>query len=515
MIVERNPPLSRDELNETQLQMLKQCDIPGLLPLETEQCDGQLSLRYALTGSRMLSEAMRASNWSMADMMGALCRLAEVLEECRLYLLDADRIRLHDEFIFVGNDWQDLRFTYIPIDMPTMQRADDLERLVTRWMIKVKEPDGTVMQQVLRLVATTGFIPIMLSRYARQYLAGSLHLNNVVLRNSPTPSISAVPILNSPRIRQAESIPIPEKASFSWNILQPPSGDPHPLSDMWDDDSDLKTSHGTEDASSSFGKEHDGDSMDSIRLRIIAACAALLITAGAWKLIYLSEPDEQKLLFSICITLTAGAGVAYLWNGLPKWGARRKHVQDQGDGLDKRELKAIAEDDADKENGRWSVQPRFPNHFSRQDNHMPPVITSSHSHSQESDLVGKFPVETTWLTAPRDQTTLLDQKKTSLAEDYYLVWESKGTDSRIPLQGSSLVIGRSTEASQHVDESMGISRAHVEFTRVSEQWKVKDLGSRNGSKINDKPMAPYELYSLQSGDCIWLGKSQYRFHQGG
>lgn len=75
------------------------------------------------------------------------------------------------------------------------------------------------------------------------------------------------------------------------------------------------------------------------------------------------------------------------------------------------------------------------------------------------------------------------------------------------------MIGRSAEAAQHIDETMGISRAHVELVKVSEQWKVKDLGSRNGSRLNDKPMAPYELYSLQIGDCLTLANSQYRFQQ--
>jgi hypothetical protein len=49
--------------------------------------------------------------------------------------------------------------------------------------------------------------------------------------------------------------------------------------------------------------------------------------------------------------------------------------------------------------------------------------------------------------------------------------------------------------------------------RISEQWKVKDLGSRNGSLLNDMPMAPYELYILHEGDRLTLADSQYRFYQ--
>ncbi len=501
MIVERNPPVSREELNETQLQMLKSCDIPGLLPLETEECDGLLSLRYSLSGTRMLSEAMRTSNWSMTDMMGALCRLAEALEECRLYLLDADRIRLHDEFIFVGEDWQDLRFTYIPIDMPTLHRADDLERLIIRWMMKVKELDGQVMQNVLRLVAAAGFTPIVLSRYARQYLAGSVSGVKLIPSNPPATPLSAMP---------AEPAQATAKPSRSWDILRPASGDLHSISEMLGDVPEARGngSHAREIAQTNSNS--DDDSININRWRIVVVCIGFFLVAIVWRFIYLNEPSEQRILFCLCLTLVAGAGVLFLWNGKPHW-SKKGYRTDVYNNAQRYERVINPERDCEgNDSDRWQF-PRFPMSFSPQSTETPAVV--SYLHSPEVDHKHNAVAETSWISAPNDQTALLDHNQNPRVEDYYLVWETKDAGERISLLGNSLVIGRSIEVAQHVDETMGISRAHAELVRVAEHWKVKDLGSRNGSRLNDKPMAPYELYVLHTGDCLTLANSQYRFQQ--
>lgn len=509
MIVERFPPVTRDELNETQLQMLKTCDIPGLLSLETEECDGQLSLRYSLSGTRMLSEALRTTNWSMTEMMGALCRLAEVLEECRLYLLDADRIRLHDEFIFVGDEWHELKFTYIPIDMPTLRKADDLERLIIRWIMKVKEPDGQAMQAILRLVATAGFMPITLSRYARQYLAGSLKEKSLSLL-PPAPVISAKP---------AESGPVPAKASRAWDLFGPPSGALHSFSQMLGDDS-APLRHSRMPMPGVHQTVADTDpyasSMDIGRWRIIVACLGFILLAIGWRFLYLDQPNQQALLFCLCLTLVIGGGVLFLWNGMPDWAIRRYRAQTHPRGLrSERAFEQPRIEDEETDSKGWEGSPRFAVSLSLP--HPTPLLKSdasaAHPALEEEDRSPLLP-ETSWILSPHpDQTAFLDHKLRSHAEDCYLVWESKGASSRIPLRGESLVIGRSAEAAQHMDDTMGISRAHVELVRISEQWKVKDLGSRNGSLLNDKPMAPYELYILHEGDRLTLADSQYRFHQ--
>ncbi|WP_256760705.1 DUF6382 domain-containing protein [Cohnella sp. WQ 127256] len=508
LILERNPPLSHEELNETQFHMIKQCEIPGLLALETEEYDGQVSLRYALSGTRMLSEVMRTSTWSMTDMMGALCRLAEVLEECRLYLLDADRIRLQDEFIFVGDEWHDLKFIYLPIDMPTLHRADDLERLIIRWMMKVKEPEGQILQNVLKLVSAADFMPISLSRYARQYLAGTYNDVRVASRNIVAPSIP---------IRIADEVkPTVAKSSRSWDFLHPVSGDLHPVSEMWGDLPELRGDKSYAKGIHEEQANEVGASFDVNRWRIIILCVTVFLVAVVWKVLYLAELSKQKLLLCLCVTLILGSGVLILWNGMPNWMKRRRlpSIQPTSSEIDK--SFQMDRNDNGTAPGQWAV-PRFPSLPTES----PPSTPSQYAMEDKLISYGmpgelgspQVATETTWISTSNDQTAYLDHKQAPKAEAYCLVWKTKDAGYRIPLRGNSLVIGRSAEAAQHVDETMGISRAHVEFVRVSEQWKIKDLGSRNGSRLNDKPMAPYELYTLNTGDCLTIANSQYCFQQ--
>ncbi|WP_167747031.1 DUF6382 domain-containing protein [Cohnella luojiensis] len=511
MIIERDPPFSCEELNEIQLHMLKQCEIPGLLPMETEEFDGRVSLRYSLSGTRMLTEATRTTNWSMSDMMGALCRLAEVLEECRLYLLDADRVRLQEEYIFVGNDWHDLNFTYLPIDMPTLHRADDLERLIIKWMMKVQEPDGHVLQNVLRLVASTGFTPIVLSRYCKQYLANVLKGEGERRNQSQAPSVSDIPIANMPL---AERKPIPAKPSRSWDLLQPISGELHSVSEMWGDMAEPAV-RSMQRASSEGGPNSADDQreedLDIGKWRIIVVCLMIFLNAIIWRFLYLSQPSEQKFLLCLCLTLVSVAGGLLLWKGKPGWMSKRERVRESSNKM-KMEAFESSWRESGMEYGERAI-PRFPAPELRGSmlSNMPDPFPANDSLLQEDN--NSAIAATSWLSSANDRTTFLEHTPKSEADTCFLVWSTKDAGFRIPLQGKSLVIGRSADAAQHVDDSMGISRAHVELLRVSEQWKVKDLGSRNGTRLNDKPMAPYELYALQAGDCLKLANSQYQFQQ--
>ncbi len=496
MVLERDPPLSRSEINETQLRMLQRCEVPSLLPLEIEECDGQVSLRYSLAGTRMLSEAARVSRWTMGEMMEAMCRLADTLEECRLIMLDAERVRLEDEFIFAGNEIQDLRFTYVPLVLPSPNWKDDLERLVVRWMMRVKEPDGPVFQQVLRLVSGADFVPAALGRLGKQYLAEALGADEIappIIRQS---NGNAPNVLENAGRKAEEQKP----RSRSWELLQPVSGDPRPVSELWGEAGQFRFDEERRDPETSMN-EDGRERIDPGRWRTLVVSALLLLLALTWKFVYLDSPGQRQLLIGLCVTLFAGAAVLLLWNGPPK----RFGSFGRGSGPEEPGPKEIEAAFRFSPAEAASVEPAW----------TPPGFSAASGararrSADEIPERGAGAPETARVSG-EDRTALLDKQSSFGPESYCLVWKSRDERLRIPLRGDSLVIGRSEEAAGHVDETNGVSRAHVEFVRVSAQWKVKDLGSRNGSRINGKPMAPYELYPLQPGDCVGLASSQYRF----
>lgn len=96
----------------------------------------------------------------------------------------------------------------------------------------------------------------------------------------------------------------------------------------------------------------------------------------------------------------------------------------------------------------------------------------------------------------------------------YLLRESDGGGAaeRIELRQQHFVIGRSEEVSQYVERSVGTSRAHVELSRSEDgRFLIKDLGSKNGTRLKGEEMVPYKEYPLQDGDTFVIVKGRYTF----
>jgi len=54
--------------------------------------------------------------------------------------------------------------------------------------------------------------------------------------------------------------------------------------------------------------------------------------------------------------------------------------------------------------------------------------------------------------------------------------------------------------------SMGLSRRHIYIRRVSDGYELFDLGSVNGSWLNEERLVPHQSYKLPSGSHLRLGR---------
>jgi hypothetical protein len=81
----------------------------------------------------------------------------------------------------------------------------------------------------------------------------------------------------------------------------------------------------------------------------------------------------------------------------------------------------------------------------------------------------------------------------------------EGPPRNVPLTGDRIVFGRA----DHVDEQLDdvyVSDEHAMVVRVEGDWRVRDLGSTNGTYLNgQKVVAPT---SIAAGDQIQLGKTR-------
>src|SRR5213082_1452254 len=78
-----------------------------------------------------------------------------------------------------------------------------------------------------------------------------------------------------------------------------------------------------------------------------------------------------------------------------------------------------------------------------------------------------------------------------------------GQMKNIPLTGDRLSVGRSSAAELCFPEDAGLSRQHFAFESQAENWTVQDLGSKNGTFVNNIPLKARLV--LKPGDRITAG----------
>lgn len=85
---------------------------------------------------------------------------------------------------------------------------------------------------------------------------------------------------------------------------------------------------------------------------------------------------------------------------------------------------------------------------------------------------------------------------------------------RIPLSGSELVVGRDP-ANEVVLELDNVSRRHCRLRVRDGEVTVADLGSTNGTWVNDTEVTPPREQPLRSGDLLKVGGVIFKFLQAG
>ncbi|MDR0483093.1 MAG: FHA domain-containing protein [Cellulomonadaceae bacterium] len=83
-----------------------------------------------------------------------------------------------------------------------------------------------------------------------------------------------------------------------------------------------------------------------------------------------------------------------------------------------------------------------------------------------------------------------------------IVQGSSGTSERFLLDADRVLAGRHQKADIFLDD-VTVSRKHVEFIRDGDGYRVRDVGSLNGTYVNRDRV---DVAPLSSGDEVQIGK---------
>jgi|SRR5665213_197832 len=93
---------------------------------------------------------------------------------------------------------------------------------------------------------------------------------------------------------------------------------------------------------------------------------------------------------------------------------------------------------------------------------------------------------------------------------HYLIFNAKGRElGRRPLQ-SAVDIGRSPECDVCIHDIL-LSRRHCRIEADGQGWRVLDLSSKNGTRVDGKGI---DRHPLSDGQIVQIGKSSVVFHAG-
>jgi diguanylate cyclase (GGDEF)-like protein len=81
---------------------------------------------------------------------------------------------------------------------------------------------------------------------------------------------------------------------------------------------------------------------------------------------------------------------------------------------------------------------------------------------------------------------------------------------RFPMETDEIVVGRGSDCDIQIDRD-SVSRRHARFCRTDHGWDVEDLGSTNGSYINDMPI---DRSPLRDADFVKVGAAIFKFLSG-
>ncbi len=109
----------------------------------------------------------------------------------------------------------------------------------------------------------------------------------------------------------------------------------------------------------------------------------------------------------------------------------------------------------------------------------------------------------------RTVVTVVSQPKPLAADHRACLVVIYGDDlgKRIELGTHPLTVGRSSTNSLQLDQE-SVSRQHCQFTLRPNGYELRDLGSTNGTYVNDQPV---DAVVLRDGDQIKIGRSILKF----
>ncbi|MFD2673057.1 DUF6382 domain-containing protein [Marinicrinis sediminis] len=546
LIVKRMPAIQKEELQSVQSSMLMKGNVKGYLPLYVEEKDLALSLCYGFTGKKLLSQQLRSTELSMDDCYRLLLSVVDLLRTGSSYFLQPERTVLHPDYLFCDVHMQQLYGLYIPIENWEMSTSwlQGFKELLMHLLPHVKELDGAGIQRIMSLIQaepTVDHLYVGLQQLRsgvaphlsdvsppRSHQAGYDKLDQSDDANRIASHQSAHRIENpfsqsgkgdtpsglNPGERESMSVRQVEAAASEFGnraVQTAPVEQPKSASEP------ISPSRPKVHVSNSKGKASSGGSTNSTsnssyRTKLLL-CIVLVVLI--WSNMFM-QPSEGMLYLCLGLTSWIAALAYWAWIKSSQTESTAPGEENEETAYDPLSWEELfgQEEIVASQTDRSVSQTQHKEPIGADDR---PVRTSPSPVSSIEPYYEQLQDQTVVLPREPDKTVLLSAQTHGAAiiqqERYVLQASEDGRTTEISLPSFPFVIGRDESKVQYAVLSPGVSKLHCELLQEQGKVMLKDLGSSNGTFLNEQAMVPYKSYEMKDGDQIVLCNRRFVFQR--
>lgn len=127
LIISKKTGFNSADFNNIQVKMLLSNQIPQLLPIEIEETDFTVNIRYDTTFKLMLSSYINIQQFDFNQRIEIFLRIISIIDDSKLYMLNEDNYLVNCDFIFISKDYSQIYLTYLPLNSIEMNVKVQIE----------------------------------------------------------------------------------------------------------------------------------------------------------------------------------------------------------------------------------------------------------------------------------------------------------------------------------------------------------------------------------------------------
>ncbi len=470
---ENGKRLTIDDLNETEYKMFLHNEIDRTLPMNFVKEDNDQTLHFNTENYASLWERLEYDEFRFEDFYHLIVEICNTLRRSGNNLLNIEKYCISEESIFVGEGYYDIKLMYMPLRRFEKDESteDELKRLIFNVSKRISDMDREDYINLCQYLKHPNFSIENIKNHLLDIKDSGISLQGDVPHGS-SDKFKVERIRTMPPLNRKE--------------------------------------------------------------KLYSSLIAIVLLAVIWS----QMPLGSNILLGTAFLLTVGvAGTLYVY--WKKWRPGVEPVVVEKKVRKKVKKSAVEAEELENDHrtkmsdalramdydafisANQIVQTKDDSDFTEGDVYAVPGETSSKQESTDGE--GRETADEVESFELTDKTTLLEDEddeelkrnvrlEQGKAKDFLVPFDGKNDiGEAVSILGENFLIGRSREESDHHVDDSNVSRKHAMLIKNDDCYSFKDIGSVNGSKINEADLVPYKLYELKPDDVITLGGLSFRY----